>query len=78
MDKSALQLLTVRLGRTAVGAPTEHNMGAAGTLEAARGFLQELDVRGFRVNTKEAFLRISDAKTNDLAAPVPPSTRHKT
>ncbi|TCG01090.1 hypothetical protein BZM26_10100 [Paraburkholderia strydomiana] len=76
MDKHTLKLLTARIGRTAVGASTAHNMGPAGTVKAAREFLQELDLRAFRVRTEAAFLKRLDAKTNDLAASLPPSAQH--
>jgi hypothetical protein len=76
MDKETLRLLKLRIGRTAVGASTAHNMGPAGTVKAAREFLQGLDLRGFRVKTEAAFLRRLDAETNALAAALPSTAQH--
>jgi hypothetical protein len=76
MDEQTLKLLAMRAGRTAVRASTAHNMGPAGTLQAARAFLQELDLRVSRVQSEKAFLRLLDEQTEALAAALPSSVQH--
>ncbi|MEF3062898.1 hypothetical protein V4C85_24025 [Ralstonia solanacearum] len=76
MNEKMLSLLQTRVGRTAVGASTARGMGPAGTIEAARKFLQTFDLASAKANTSSAYRRCLDAATDDLVAALPAEARH--
>jgi hypothetical protein len=76
VDKETLKLLRKRVGRTAVGPSTARGMGPAGTIQSARTYLQELDLKAFAIKTQTAFHRRLDSETDSLIAALPKSARH--
>jgi hypothetical protein len=76
MNKKMLRLLQVRVGRTAVGPSTARGMGPAGTISAAREFLQEFDLSAVKAKKPSAYRRFLDSATDDLIAALPAGGRH--
>ncbi len=76
MNRQLTFMMQRRLGRTAVGPSTARGMGPQGTISAARGFLQELDLRRFNVTTAAAYRRRLDEVTLELQARLPGTAQH--
>lgn len=76
MKTQLTSMMQKRLGRTAVGPSTARGMGPKGTIAAARGFLQELDLRRFNVKTAAGYRRRLDEVTLELQARLPRTAQH--
>ena len=76
MNEEYLRHLLWRLGSTSVGSSTARGMGSAGTIPAARKYLQLVDLRRFVVRSEEAFLSELSAATGELKRSLPSDARH--
>jgi len=70
------EYLQRRIGSTSVGASTARGMGPKGTVQAAREYLQTVDLRRFRVQSERAFQRQLDKTTEELRQSLPKKARH--
>lgn len=57
MNKAYLELLQKRIGSTSVGASTARGMGPPGTIQAARRFLQGLDLNKHGQQSKIGWIK---------------------
>ena len=72
MNDEFIQLLQKRQARTSVGPSTARGMGPAGTILAARNFLQRIDLKRFaRLDNKIAYEMMHDQLTKNLMASLP-------
>jgi hypothetical protein len=76
MDTYSLKLMQKRVARTAIGASTARRMGPKGTVGAARGFLEALDLGAFSVQSEAQFSTILDDETDTFVAAMPGEARH--
>jgi hypothetical protein len=76
MNRKYRKLLQRRIGNTSIGASTARGMGPRGTIQAARSYLEILDLRAFRVRSERAFLRQLDRATEGLRQSLPANARH--
>ena len=76
MNKHYLTLLQKRIGSLAVGASTARGMGPPGTIQAARAFLAALDLRRFRVQSRNRFETLLNTVTEELRSSLPPKAQH--
>ncbi len=75
MNAKYLQYLKRRIGSTAIGASTARGMGPKGTIQAARAYLQTIDLRRFRVKSERGFCRELDKATEELRQRLPKKAR---
>lgn len=75
MNKTYLTLLHERIASTSIGASTARGMGPKGTVQAARLFLQKIEINRFMVRSQRAFAMELDAATEELRKSLPPKAR---
>lgn len=76
MNTQYLQLLQKRIGSTSVGPSTARGMGPSGTIQAARRYLQTLDIARFVRRNETAFRSELDAATLELQKFLPKDARN--
>lgn len=76
MNERYLQLLQKRIGSTTVGPSTARGMGPPGTIQAARKFLQGVDIARFVKPSEAAFQAELDAVTLELKKALPKEARN--
>ena len=76
MNKNYLQLLQKRVGSTSVGASTARGMGPAGTIQAARKYLQGVHISRFVERNESAFRAELEAATLELQKALPKGARY--
>lgn len=77
MNSETLEKLKARTARTAVGASTAQKMGPKGTINAAREFLQGVNLRKFgAAKTERTYFRLLDAETIALQNSLPQDAQH--
>jgi hypothetical protein len=70
------EYLQRHIGNTSVGASTARGMGPKGTIQAAREYLQTVDLRRFRVRSERMFQRRLNKVTEELRQSLPKKARH--
>ena len=73
---SLLNLIQARTAEIAIGPSTLRNQGASSVIANARGFLKELDLGHFSVDTATAFRGALDEETKNLQSALPLDARH--
>ena len=76
MNERYIALLQRRIGTTSVGPSTARGMGPPGTIQAARAYLQTLDLRAFQVRSERTFVRELDRATEELRRSLPARARN--
>ncbi len=76
MNKQYLQLLQKRIGSTSVGPSTARGMGPAGTIQAARKYLQGVDISRFVKRNESAFQSELETATSELKKALPKGAQH--
>lgn len=76
MKEHYLDLLQRRIGSTSVGPSTARGMGPAGTIPAARRFLQKLEIDRFVQRSESAFRAELDAATLELRKALPKGAKN--
>jgi hypothetical protein len=71
MDRYLIKAIQHREAHLAVGPSTLRGQGAAGTVDAAREFLKEIDLRRFSVLYESTFSRRLDDATYQLRRRLP-------
>ncbi|WP_036253688.1 hypothetical protein [Methylobacter sp. BBA5.1] len=60
MNKEFIDLMKKRAGNGSVGPSTARSMGPAGTIEAAKIFFHEFDIRSIKARSEASFLKKLD------------------
>ncbi len=76
MNNDYLKLLRKRVGSTSVGPSTARGMGPAGTIQAARKYLQGLNIRRFVKRNESAFRSELETATVELQKALPKEARN--
>lgn len=76
MNDKYIALLQQRIANTSVGPSTARGMGPKGTIQAARQFLTDLDLRKLRKRSQSSFATELDAITVELMRFLPRKARH--
>jgi len=75
VNNTYIQILRERQGSISVGASTARGMGPKGTIQAARAYLQSVELSRFRKSSMAAFLKELDLATGELSASLPKGAR---
>ena len=75
MNAKYRRYLERRIGSTSVGPSTARRMGPKGTIQAARAYLQTIDLRRFCVRSERSFQRELDKATEELRQGLPKRAR---
>jgi hypothetical protein len=76
MKPNTLEYLKCRTAELAIDTSTLRNQGAAGVVQAARGFLANVDLKSFSVHSAQEFFEVLDGATDALAQSLPEGARH--
>ena len=76
MNAQYRQYLQRRLGSASVGPSTARGMGPKGTIQAARAYLQNVELRRFCVHSERAFQRRLNETTEELRRRLPNGARY--
>jgi len=76
MNKEFIVLLQKSIGSTSIGPSTARGMGPKGTIQSARSYLQEFDLRAIKSSSESAFLLNLESFTNGLKRCLPKKAQH--
>lgn len=71
MNKEFISMMQKRAGNGSVGASTARSMGPPGTIDAAKAFFHQFDIRAIKARSKSSFLKKLDEATLELKSSLP-------